>query len=201
MGWDEAAATWDDDPAVRAYSEAAFRSLLDVCAARGVSLQGARVLDVGCGTGLLSVAMAGSAQEVVALDVSPQMIAVLSRKLAAGGLDNVRPTIGDLDDPIAEDGAEAGPFDLITCSSVCAFLDDYPATAARLVRGLQPGGLFVQWDWASDPDADETFGLTPAAIRAALQAAGLQEVVVDVAFFEPFEGSVMAPLIGVGRRP
>ncbi len=197
MSWDDMADTWDTLPSVRAYSSGAFRSLSEVCAARGVSLDGARVIDFGCGTGLLTEAVAAQAQDVVGVDVSPAMVAVLQGK----GLPNVRVECGELNDIIARGGLPHGAFDLVVASSVCGFLADYPAAVALLAARLAPGGLFIQWDWELDPTADEPMGLTRDAIQDALVAAGLDDVVVDVGFHAPFEDMVMAPLRGVGRMP
>ena len=51
--------------------------------------------------------------------------------------------------------ASTGRYDLIVCSSVCAFVDDYPGVVRQLVSSMMPGGLFVQWDWELDPRDDE----------------------------------------------
>ncbi len=196
MSWDDEAAGWNDNPAVVAYSRAAFRALGDLCMQHPVSLSEARILDFGCGTGLLTEAMAARGAQVVGLDVSPKMIAVLQAKID-GGLQGVTAVAGLLGDARGDLG---GPFDLITCSSVCAFLDDYPATISTLAGLLSAGGLLVQWDWELDPSADEPFGLSRSQIQDALSAAGLSEVTVGVGFTEPFEGMTMAPLQGSGRR-
>lgn len=188
MSWDDAAATWDDDLAVQAYSRAALRSLREVLDERGVTLAGSRVLDFGCGTGLLTAALAADAEQVIGLDTSAAMLGVLRQK----GLSGVS--------AVSSLAEVAGTVDLITCSSVCAFVDDYPGTIRRLVERLAPGGLLVQWDWERDPAAEEPYGLLRAEIRAALVGAGLVDVAVDVGFREPFAGMIMAPLRGVGRK-
>lgn len=197
MTWDDEAATWDDDPTVRAYSEAAHGSLRALLADRGASLSGARVFDFGCGTGLLTARIAAEAGHVVGLDISPKMVDVLRAKALSNGV----ALCGSLEDHIGGEHLPVGEFDLVTCSSVCAFLDDYPATAQTLARLLAPGGLFVQWDWELMPDAPEPMGLTRAGIEQALRGAGLGSVVVDVGFDLPYEGFVMAPLRGIGIKP
>ncbi|MFT4626712.1 MAG: 2-polyprenyl-3-methyl-5-hydroxy-6-metoxy-1,4-benzoquinol methylase [Myxococcota bacterium] len=197
MSWDDEAATWDDNAAVRAYSHAAHRSLLEVLAGAGRSLAGARVLDFGCGTGLLTAAIAADAAHVVGLDVSSAMIGVLRGK----SLDNVTPLCGDLAALAGGEHLPTGGFQLVTCSSVCAFLDDYPAAVATLASLLGPGGLFVQWDWELDPAAESPMGLSRASIQSALTAAGLVRVSVGTGFEQAFEGHVMSPLLGVGHRP
>lgn len=196
MSWDDEAATWDDQAPVQAYAGAAWRSLQEVCAARGLALDGARVLDFGCGTGLLTGMVAERAAHVVGLDVSPAMLEVLEGK----GLGNVRTVLGELAEAIDGGALPDAAFDLVICSSVCAFVPDYEATAALLATRLAPSGLLVQWDWELDPADEEPMGLSRDAIRSALEGAGLLDVVVDVGFREPFEDVFMAPLRGVGRR-
>jgi 2-polyprenyl-3-methyl-5-hydroxy-6-metoxy-1,4-benzoquinol methylase len=201
MSWDEYADRWDDDAAVRAYSGGAISALLRLEEAEEVQLGGARVLDFGCGTGLLAEKMAAKVDWVVALDTSRAMIEVLKGKVSRRSLDRVLPIAGSLEDALATQGdVFKHPFDLITCSSVCAFLDDYPETVESLAKLLRPGGALVQWDWELDPDSDEPFGLTRGQIEGALSAAGLKVVRVDVAFDIEFEDKHMRPLIGVGVR-
>lgn len=195
MGWNDEAAGWDDNPAVRAYATAAFAALAARLEAEGAALAGARVLDFGCGTGLLSVAMARAGAQVTALDPAPAMVAVLDAK----GVPGVRTLAMSLDAAVDDGALAPGAFDLVTCSSVLAFVPDLGGTVAALVRLLGPGGRFVQWDWELDPTADEPYGLTRDAIAAALAAAGLQDIDVGVGFEQPFEGMVMAPLCGTGR--
>jgi 2-polyprenyl-3-methyl-5-hydroxy-6-metoxy-1,4-benzoquinol methylase len=47
-----------------------------------------RVLDVGCGTGLMSAKLAATGRRVVGVDLSPEMIA-RARRLESGGFDAV----------------------------------------------------------------------------------------------------------------
>ena len=191
--WDDAAAGWDDSDAVRIYSAAAFESLRDVASNHGITLDGVDVCDFGCGTGLLTEQLAPIARSVDAIDASSAMLDVLAGKIDANSWSHVV-TMSDL-----RDGDER--YDLIVCSSVCAFLDDYPATVRRLVRLLRRGGLFVQWDWEFDPNDDEPFGLTRTQIRDALTNAGLAVVSVGEGFTADVDGETMRPVRGSGTRP
>ena len=83
--WDEYAGDWDSNADVVLYSEKAFQSLTSI-----VSLEGLNILDFGCGTGLLTERMSKYAGNVVGLDTSSEMLAVLRRKR----LSNVN-TIGE----------------------------------------------------------------------------------------------------------
>ena len=191
--WAEEAATWNEDPAVVAYADAASASLL----ASVPFGSDAHVLDFGCGTGLLTERISPRVREVVAVDASPAMVAVL----AAKALPNVRFGVAKwTPETISDDELAAGPFDLIVCSSVCAFLDDYPGTVAMLADRLAPNGYFAQWDWELDPTAAEPFGLTSDGITKALVGAGLEVVSVGIGFDVPIEDQHMRPLMGIGRR-
>ena len=201
MDWDDQASTWDDQPAVKLYAGAAFESLGRLLDTRGRSLKGLRVLDFGCGTGLLAEALATPCKEVVALDPAAKMIEVLRHKVEQHGWAHVHPIAATLEGAIAGgDPRLSTPFDVIACSSVCAFLPDYPGTAKQLADMLAPGGHFVQFDWELDESADEPYGLSRAAIEQALTAAGLSDVAVEIAFERQFEGFTMKPLAGIGRR-
>ncbi|MEM9565801.1 MAG: class I SAM-dependent methyltransferase [Actinomycetota bacterium] len=192
--WDEWADGWDDDPAARAYAAAAFESLVEVVADGGPALAGARVLDFGCGTGLLTERLVEAGASVVAVDTSPAMLAVLDAKAAERGWTGVVTGLAVPDD--------VGPFELVVASSVCSFLDDYRATVGELAWRLGPGGVWTQWDW--ERTDGEELGFTTDEIREALIAAGLGGVEVRTAFSVEvtMEGETvtMAPLLGTGRR-
>ena len=137
--WDEYAPSWDRDPGPRAYADAAFGSLLEVVRTSGLSLDAAEVLDFGCGTGLLTEHLVAAGASVLAVDTSPGMLDALTAKIDQHGWTTV--------DTAAELPDHPARFDLIVCSSVCGFLDDYPATVAELVvtprarRPVRPMGL------------------------------------------------------------
>lgn len=186
--WDDAAGEWDGDEATRTYAAAAFASLVDLI--EPDTLDDVSVLDFGCGTGLMTeLLVEAGAVTVAAVDTSPVMLAVLDTKIADQGWTNVA-TSQEL---------PSGRFDLIVCSSVLAFVDDYPATAAALAELLTPGGRFVQWDW--ERVDDDPHGLGRTEIVAALERAGLDRVAVDIGFEAEAYGQVMRPLMGSGRRP
>ncbi len=190
--WGEYAAGWDDDAAARAYSAAAFESLIAALTERGLALDGAAVLDFGCGTGLLTEQLVDRVASIDAVDTSPAMLEQLDAKIGRRGWTNVR--------SLAEPTDARESHDLVVCSSVCGFVDDYPGTVHRIVSLLAPGGLFVQWDWEREETSADEHGLTRNEIRAALTGAGLTGIHVDSAFEIDVEGQTMRPIIGVGRR-
>lgn len=103
-------------------------------------LKGARVVDVGCGGGLLSEAMASAGADVVGIDLAPAVLEVARLHLLESGL--------KVD--YRETGAEAlaqavgGQFDVVTCLEMLEHVPD-PASVIRACADLlRPGGrLFV----------------------------------------------------------
>eukprot|EP00040_Diaphanoeca_grandis_P002906 m.23073 g.23073 ORF g.23073 m.23073 type:complete len:227 (+) comp14055_c0_seq1:188-868(+) len=200
--WDDAAAGWDTDPIVNAYSAAALVAVKAELVTHNVDVKTMRVLDFGCGTGILSLSLASECREVVSLDPSEKMIAALCNKVETNDLKNVHPMVGTLEEALADARLSASaPFDLVVCSSVCAFLDDYPATAKQLGSLLKGGGVFVQFDWEFIETDKEPFGLTRPRIEKALTDAGFDNVVAKIGFEAKIEDMTMKPLMGVGQRP
>ncbi|MBO9433710.1 methyltransferase domain-containing protein [Ruegeria sp. R13_0] len=193
--WNDYADGWDDNSDVRRYASCAFTTLDEHLDIRGKNWRSKRVLDFGCGTGLLAEKIAPHVEEVVAVDTSENMIAVLQEKQ----LQNVRAVHGDIlagGVPELENGFSE--FDLICASSVCAFLPDYNGAVAVLAGLLNKGGHFVQWDWqASD---DDGFGLTLKQMKAALEAARLGSIRAERIFEFKSDEQVMPVLIGAGIR-
>ncbi len=67
-------------------------------------LRGARVLDAGCGTGLMTAELAKRGAEVVAVDISPQLIGIAESRLSADLRPHVTFAAGDMT-------ADRGAFD------------------------------------------------------------------------------------------
>jgi len=188
--WDEWAGTWDGNEVVVAYANKAFQGLDEV-----VDLEGIEVFDFGCGTGLLTQKISALAKTVVSLDTSPKMIEVLEAK----GLPNVtavcRPLSGF---NLADHNTPPTGFDLVTASSVCAFVPDYEDTVARLKGMLKPGGVLVQWDWYAESESSGP-GFTTEGLKTVLEAAGFRSVSVTTAFSMPSPAGEAAVLMAVAR--
>ncbi len=98
--------------------------------------QGAeRVLEIGAGTGIFTSIIARQCQQVVALDISGKMLAMLEQKCAAEGIANIRTRVGD-----AETIDLDGPYDVVCSFSALAYLNDLPAFFRRLAPHVRPGG-------------------------------------------------------------
>ena len=190
-GWDEYAEGWDSNEDVIEYSEKAFRSLLDA-----VNLSGLRVLDFGCGTGLLTEKISPKAKEILALDPSEKMVFILTEK----NLHNVTAVSEELSENlIRESKLLSKKFDLIVASSVCSFLPEYEKTLDLLKSLLVPEGTFVQWDWlATEENSD--FGLSRETIANAYNKVGLQLQALDQAFVSSSSEGYMPVLMGIAKN-
>ncbi|MEO6512191.1 MAG: class I SAM-dependent methyltransferase [Nocardioides sp.] len=117
----------------------------DVVAARLVDdLAGARIVDIGGGTGGFAVRLAGQGHAVTVVDPSPDALAALDRRAdEAGVADLVTGVQGDLSDlgTSTIDGVEVGSADVVLCHGVLEVVPD-PAVALRTIAGvLRDGGL------------------------------------------------------------
>ena len=147
--------------------------------------------DFGCGTGLLSERLVAEGATVEAVDTSTAMLEVLDAKIVQHGWAGVRTS--------RELPPESARFDLVVCSSVCSFLEDYQGTVDELAARLQPGGLLVQWDW--ERTEDDHHGLTRDEIMETLTRVGLVNASVGTGFAIQVDGQTMSPLMGHGQRP
>jgi 2-polyprenyl-6-hydroxyphenyl methylase/3-demethylubiquinone-9 3-methyltransferase len=104
--------------------------------AERVSLNGARVLDVGCGGGLLAESLACAGAVVTAIDLAPAMIETARMHALESGL-----TIDyRVDSAESLANAHAGKFDVVTCMEMLEHVPDPGATLAVLARLVRPGG-------------------------------------------------------------
>ncbi|MCC6457942.1 MAG: methyltransferase domain-containing protein [Caldilineaceae bacterium] len=99
--WDSEAATFDNEPD-HGLRDATVRQAWTKLLVEWLPPSPATVLDIGCGTGLLSLVMASLGYTVTGIDLSPAMIAHAQRKAQAAGLpilfqvmDAGHPQLGD----------------------------------------------------------------------------------------------------------
>jgi 2-polyprenyl-6-hydroxyphenyl methylase/3-demethylubiquinone-9 3-methyltransferase len=117
----------------------------------------ARVLDFGCGPGVIALALAGRGYEVVGLDGAPRMIEQARAEAARRGIANVRfEAVSAGEVPVAP-----ASFDAIVCSSVIEYVADDAKLVGDLVRALRPGGYLL----ISVPHTDSFVGMLEDGLR------------------------------------
>jgi ubiquinone/menaquinone biosynthesis C-methylase UbiE len=155
--WDAEAATYDDepdhglrDPAVRAAWAARLRAWLPE--------PPADVVDLGCGTGSLSVLVAEAGHRVSGLDLAAPMVAAAEAKARAAGV-----AAAFRQGDAAAPPYPAGSADVVLSRHVLWALADPDEALRRWVAILRPGGRLVlvegHWSTGAGLTAEETRAL------------------------------------------
>jgi 2-polyprenyl-6-hydroxyphenyl methylase/3-demethylubiquinone-9 3-methyltransferase len=161
---------------------------------------GLRLLDIGCGGGLLAEPMARLGADVVGVDAAPRNIPVAALHAAQSEL------VIDYRHGAAEDLAAAGErFDVVLAMEIIEHVSDPPAFLAACRDLLKPGGLLIcstinrnpkSWlmaivgaeqvmRWLPVGTHDWRKFITPDELAALLRAAGLAPVDAKGFVFDP----------------
>jgi len=145
-----------------------------------------RLLDLGCGRGLRTVALRDAGFAAEGLDFQPEVVAALQRETG------IPAVAGDA--ARADDVLSAGSFDVVTAFYLLEHVPDVQAVLRAAARLLRPGGLFAAaiplvdgWQprifgkrWIHVGEAPRHLSLpTQAGLRAACAASGLREVAIE----------------------
>ncbi len=119
-----------DNPFLAAYDRPAILAMAG-------DLQGQRVLEVGCATGVLTEALVERGATVDAIDLNPDFIARAQARLGGRAAFHV----ADIATPLPLSGS--GTFDLVVASLVLHYLLDWTVPLSEFARMLRPGGALV----------------------------------------------------------
>ena len=162
--WDDAAAVFDDGPDHGLHDPQvlhAWTTLLSTW----LPAPAAAVLDMGCGTGSLSVVLAGLGHAVTGIDISPAMVARAQAKAQAGGhfiefhvMDAAAPQLA------------SRSFDVVVCRHLLWALAAPAQVLRRWAALLKPGGrlLLIEgyWSTGAGMHATELVAALPTAVTA-----------------------------------
>ena len=157
-------------------------------------------LDLGCGTGLMARALAGRADAIDGVDLSPRMIEKARqtgfyRHLAAVGIE------------VALSEAERGCFDLVVAADVFVYIGSLDRVCREVGRLLRPGGwlAFTVQAHAGEEDFglgdDMRFSHGRLYVEAVLGRAGLKVSALDAASTRDDRGKPVPGLVVVARAP
>jgi SAM-dependent methyltransferase len=138
---------------LQARMDANMAAIGDAALAFAQAKPGMAVLDVGCGTGVTSLALAEAGAKVTGVDISKPMLALARERAAEAGLSI---SFVEADASVYSFAPE---FDLIFSRFGVMFFDAPVAAFANMRQALKPGGriAFVCWrtpqenPWASAP--------------------------------------------------
>ncbi len=144
-----------------------------------------RILDLGCGPGIVSAALAPHAKEIVALDLTPEMLEKARQRCKKAGLSNVRFEVG----PAENLPFPGGSFDAVVTRLTIHHFPDPRQVMGEIVRVTRAAGKVVVADVVSSEKADEADlhnaleilrdpshlqMLSPSALQALITASGLR---------------------------
>ncbi len=102
-------------------------------------LSGLRIVDVGCGAGLVSEPLARAGAEVLAIDAAERNIAIARHHAEASGVDvTYRHAL-----PEDLDRSHDAKYDVVISLEVVEHVEDLAAFLAELARLVAPGGTLV----------------------------------------------------------
>ncbi len=169
---------------------------VDHTVARINELSPQRVLEIGCGTGMILFRLAPAVDRYVGLDLSHHAVSRIQAQATALGLDQVEVSVGAAD---ALRDLPSERFDTIVINSVAQYFPsaDYLVEVIRgAIERLEPGGTLFLGDlrshrhaplMAADIElahADEGATIASLGEAAALRVEADSELVIDHRFFD-----------------
>ena len=136
--WSRRVNTWDH------HAPAGLEKVTAAVLAAADARPGSRVVDLGCGTGQLSLPLAERGARVLAVDVSPEMIT----RLEGNARDRSLPSVEGIAAPIENLSLPAGSIDLVVTSYALHHLRDRDnaRVVAAAYQWLRPGATLVVAD-------------------------------------------------------
>lgn len=133
--YDDAAASWDTNPYRVCLAENVFRAIGERVRLR----PDMDVLEVGCGTGLLTLLLRPQVRSVTGIDNSEGMLGVLEARIREQGVTGVTTRLMDLEAPDPWEGR----YDLVVSSMTLHHIRNVPRLLHQCSSVLKPGGILA----------------------------------------------------------
>lgn len=98
-----------------------------------------KMLEIGCGTGNITIPLAACVKEITAIDISAEMMKHAEEKAEKYKKDNIT----FLNTDLMNLKAEADSFDVVTAYNVLLYMKDRDEILDEIYRILKPGGIFI----------------------------------------------------------
>ncbi len=197
--FDEAARTWDEKPSRVENAQKVGEAILKFLP---VSKEW-RTLEIGAGTGLLTLYLQPHLCEIVAVDSSKGMVEVLREKVGKLGVKNVKPLLMD-----AERELPPGEFNLIVLHMTLHHVKDVPSLFERLRELLSSGGFLAIGDLLKEDGTfhrDNTgvyhFGFSKEELFGYFKEAGLEPYLFELVHSIERNGREYPIFLAVAKTP
>lgn len=160
--WDKEASSFDDEPDHGLRDPVILETWTNFLRA-ALPYTGATILDIGCGTGSLSIVLAGLGHQVTGTDLSPSMISLARTKAARLGL-QIEFQVMDAASP----QLPHGQFDAIACRHLLWTLPEPKQVLQRWAELLKPKGRLILiegfWKTGVGLHANEIIEILPTTL-------------------------------------
>ncbi|UZJ53252.1 hypothetical protein CBS101457_002572 [Exobasidium rhododendri] len=197
--FDAEALNWDKRPETVQSSQAFYETLVKRYAQLDDSNAHLSILDLGCGTGLVSqrLAQCAGVSKIVGVDTSKGMIDMFKSKAetipSGSKMKGFVKLLEDPEDPILE----GQKFDITLMHLTLHHVPEMEPLIATLANTLKPSGQLILSDFENDGEHAKSFhpqskwsdverhGITRSEMEHVLKEAGLQSIKVDDSFTMP----------------
>lgn len=202
---------WDANPDAHRFAEAALQAILLAYpeleqhkGSDGVKAERLSVLEIGCGTGVLSLQLLPYVKSILAIDVSHPMIQILRLKIAAFSSLAERKKITplclyleDAEDPDLPPGPDGKrmKFDMVTGHLLLHHVGNHEALLRTMHGCLKPGGRIALTDFEDTGpkarlfhpegkmgDVEHERGIDAEVLTRLMEKIGFEDVSVEVAW-------------------
>lgn len=174
--FDQATATWDDNPSrialMKAVGEAILRQVQPT--------KSMDVLDYGCGTGLVGLYLLPRVRSVTGADNSAGMLDVLQQKVKDGGFVNMRTVPLDLE----HDRVPTDRYHLVVSSMTLHHIADTRMILGAFHELLHPQGFLCLADLDTEPGTFHTSDVAPSVHHHGFDRAGLKARLSEIGFHD-----------------
>ena len=198
--FDARASTWDEDPGRLQLAADIFSAI-----EKQIPLQpGFAALDYGCGTGLLTFALAPRVRRITAVDSSRGMLDRLAQKQQSSGLLN----IDLLQSDFSTHPLPSGAYDLLTTAMTLHHVANVEQILRQFFSLLAPGGFLALADldtedgtFHSNSEGIHHFGFDRDTLARQLEACGFGNLHFTTASRIQKHGRTYPVFLATARKP